>query len=157
MYQRFIFEKFKIYNWLLVHSKWSEEIPSLNATILCPGGEWRQGIVVALADGLAVRYSRINFNTSIVKMCPRPQEEGKIYSTLYAPENDLDTLQKCLLETNLIDWGRMKHFSGVLERFVPILADVLKSKNFKHTDDFQYSGFLNYIPLSEAENQPLPE
>jgi hypothetical protein len=51
----------------------------------------------------------------------------------------------------------MKHFSGILPRFVPILADVLKGKNCKHTDDFQYSGFLNYMPHTEAENQQLPE
>jgi len=51
----------------------------------------------------------------------------------------------------------MKHFSGVLERFVPILADVLKAKDFKHTDDFEYSGFLNYMPQLAAENHTLPE
>jgi hypothetical protein len=85
------------------------------------------------------------------------QGNKKIYSTIFAPENQHGTLKECLLKTNLIDWGRMKHFSGVLQRFVPILADVLKAKDFKHTDDFQYSGFLNYMPQLAAENQTLPE
>jgi hypothetical protein len=31
-----------------------KEIPDLKVIILCPEGEWKHGIAVALADGLAV-------------------------------------------------------------------------------------------------------
>jgi len=49
-----------VYNWLLVHSKWSEKIPDLKVHILCPDGDWLPGTVVVLADGLAVRDERFD-------------------------------------------------------------------------------------------------
>jgi hypothetical protein len=37
-----------------MQSEWAKKIPELKVTILCPEGDWREGIVVGLADGLAV-------------------------------------------------------------------------------------------------------
>jgi hypothetical protein len=44
------------YNWILNHLKWIEKIPELKVQILCPNGDWKSCILVALADGLAVNF-----------------------------------------------------------------------------------------------------
>jgi len=86
------------------------------------------------------------------------QASGKIYSTLYAPvAAGTDVLKMCLLETNLIDWERVKQFSAIMERFAPVMKEVVKVKGFKHTEGFHLICNSNYMSQAEAENQPIPE
>jgi len=47
-----------MYNWILMQSEWAKKTPGLKVTILCPDGDWREGIVVGLADGLAVSQNQ---------------------------------------------------------------------------------------------------
>jgi hypothetical protein len=61
------------------------------------------------------------------------------------------------METDLIEWDRLKHFSATLERLIPTMTDVLKAKGFKHTEGFHVPCYLNYMPKEEAANFPLPE
>jgi len=82
----------------------------------------------------------------------------KIYSTAYAPvAAGTDILKTSILETNLIDWKRMKHFSAIPERLVPAMREIMKVKGFKHTEGFHVPCYLNYMSQSEGEDQPIPE
>jgi hypothetical protein len=70
----------------------------------------------------------------------------------------MDILAKGLMETNLIEWHRLKQFSGMPERLVPNIAVILKEKGFRHSgDQFHFPCYLSYMSQSDAENYPIPE
>ncbi|XP_059476363.1 uncharacterized protein LOC132197234 [Neocloeon triangulifer] len=123
------------YHWTATHLHWAQNIPSLKVKILCLNGDWRRGAMVGLTDGLA--------------------ESNKILGMIYAPEDECESLNRCLKATELIEWERVKCFVNNLDRFLPTLTEILKQKGFKHSGEFHDSCLLLYLPAEEAANIPL--
>ncbi|KAF4528189.1 hypothetical protein B566_EDAN014014 [Ephemera danica] len=98
----------KVYNWIRKQKEWEEKIENIKVNILCPDGDPNDATVVAFTDGLALN--------------------GRQYGVVYAREGRGDErLTTALMQTRLVPWRTMLHFSSVLERHVEIVRRAARS------------------------------
>ncbi|XP_065340257.1 uncharacterized protein LOC135939682 isoform X1 [Cloeon dipterum] len=112
------------YNWLLTLSRWTSTDKEMKLIILCPNGDCEDGSMVGLVENLAV--------------------PDRIFGTLYCQRQNIELMKEALLKTSLIEWSKLKHFSAVLSRFVPSMAEVYTAKGLT----------LKAVPCDLAIMQP---
>ncbi|XP_059477283.1 uncharacterized protein LOC132197768 [Neocloeon triangulifer] len=117
-----------IYNWIKKQLEWASKLPSMKVLILCPYGNWSDGTVIGITYGLAV---------------------GKSFAAMYSPEKDGGKLKRALMRTKHVDWETLRHFSGVLDRHVPLCMEVLRAKGFQSSDKVRLNCNMHYVPKYE--------
>jgi len=63
-------------------------------------------------------------------------------------------LKRGLLNTDLIDWKRFKHFIAIPERLTPVMTEIAEAKGFRNKEYFCYQ---NWMQFEEAANFQLPK
>ncbi|XP_059476513.1 uncharacterized protein LOC132197311 [Neocloeon triangulifer] len=125
------------YNWIKKQTEWAKKLPEIKVSILCPDGDWSDGTVVTMVDGLG---------------------EKIVFGTLYTLEKGGAKLKKALTETKLIPWHRFSHFSGVHVRHIPICVEILSAVGVNlHTGNLYVPCHMHYASAEDAANIEIPE
>ncbi|KAF4521281.1 hypothetical protein B566_EDAN002285, partial [Ephemera danica] len=102
----------QIYNWLRVHSAWESKVSGIQMQVLCPGGDYRSEVVVALSSGL--------------------MGEDITCLTAYADEKQMEELAKLLRNTVLIPWSKVKYITKIMEPLAESIRQILIDRNIKY-------------------------
>ncbi|XP_059475506.1 uncharacterized protein LOC132196703 isoform X2 [Neocloeon triangulifer] len=122
------------YHWLLTQEKWSEQCKEIKLIVFCLNGNFNGGTMVGLVDNLAV--------------------PDKIFGTLYAKEENMEQLKNAILNSELIDWCRFKHFTSILNRMVPFVREIFAEKGVKYLEKHLH---LLVMSQEKAANIDLPD
>ncbi|XP_059475510.1 uncharacterized protein LOC132196703 isoform X5 [Neocloeon triangulifer] len=123
------------YNWLLTVARWSEQSDQVKLILMCP--KVLDGTMVGLIDGVA--------------------GSNKIFGTVYAQEGKMEGLKNAMMETQLIEWQRLKHLIGIWKRFVPFLADVLREKGIDFSENYRNLNVMSVEKAAILEKEMWPE
>jgi hypothetical protein len=62
------------------------------------------------------------------------------------------------MRTKAIRWDTLRHFSGVLDKHVDVVMDVLRSKGFQSSDRVRLGCNMHYVPTYDTQpSLDLPE
>ncbi|CAB3376460.1 Hypothetical predicted protein [Cloeon dipterum] len=125
-----------IYNWIKTQLEWAKKLPEIKVSILCPEDGILDGTVVAFVDKLA---------------------DGIVFGAVYSMEKEGTKLRTVLSESKLIPWDRLSHFSGVIERHIPICAEAIRQVGLTPVDNLYVPCYMHYIAAEDAAKVEVPE
>lgn len=84
------------------------------------------------------------------------QIQNKIYGTVYALEENLEVIRKCIVETDLIDWQRLFQISALPKRCAEVIKPILSANGYTDIINFSEICQLNYMPIDQIKNFSIP-
>ncbi|XP_065349622.1 uncharacterized protein LOC135945708 [Cloeon dipterum] len=130
-------ESIVVLQWIKTHLEWRENTPGLDVKILTVDGDWKDGSVACVADGIV--------------------GSNNMYGVIYATAEKAEEFKSAAKTSKLVDWNRVKRLSSVLQRNTQMVVEILEFQGCKPFNVVEGECYLHYISAEEAAQFKLPD